>query len=289
MLSYITECSTTSGSSIGGGRNGILQTLIDRSSVIPYYAQLKQSLEEDIRAGRWKPGDKIPGESELIDLFGVSRTVVRQALKEMVYEGLIRREKGKGTFVSEPKISSKSLLQSLDGFYQDMAKKGFEPITKVLEQGIVPASSKIAAYLKLDSMSPVIKIVRLRFIEEEAIVLVTSYVPFELCRNLVNVDLSRSSLYVFLEQECQLVIARGRRRIDAVSATDDEAKLLAIEVGAPLLKIDSISYLENGTPLEYFHGLFRGDRLRFEAEIVEIRGQSKAWSLATDEADDGWP
>lgn len=289
MLSYITECSTTSGSSIRGGRNSILQTLIDRSSVIPYYAQLKQSLEEDIRGGKWKPGDKIPGETELIDLFGVSRTVVRQALKEMVYEGLIRREKGKGTFVSEPKISSKSLLQSLDGFYQDMAKKGFEPITKVLEQGIVPASPKIATYLKLDSMSPVIKIVRLRFIEEEAIVLVTSYVPFELCRNLVNVDLSRSSLYVFLEQECQLVIARGRRRIDAVSATDDEAQLLAIEVGAPLLKIDSISYLENGTPLEYFHGLFRGDRLRFEAEIVEIRGQSKAWSLATDEADDGWP
>lgn len=266
-----------------------MQTLIDRSSVIPYYAQLQRVLEEDIRNGKWKPGDKIPGESELINLFGVSRTVVRQALKEMVYEGLIRREKGKGTFVSEPKISSKSLLQSLDGFYQDMAKKGFEPITKVLEQGILPASPKVAAYLKLDGMSPVIKIVRLRFIEEEAIVLVTSYLPFEPCRNLVNADLSRSSLYVFLEQECQLVIARGRRRIDAVAATDDEAKLLGIEIGAPLLKIDSISYLEDGTPIEYFHGLFRGDRMRFEAEIVKISGQGKAWGLASDEVDSGWP
>lgn len=263
--------------------------MVDRSSVIPYYVQLKHSLEEDIRKGKWKAGDKIPGESELIENFGVSRTVVRQALRDMVYEGLIRREKGKGTFVSEPKLSSKSLLQSLEGFYQDMAKKGFEPITKVLEQGIIPASPKVAAYLKLDAMTAVIKIIRLRFIEEEAIVLVTSYLPFELCRDLVNVDLSRSSLYVFLEQECKLVIARGRRRINAVSATEEEAELLAIKVGAPLLKIDSVSYLEDGTPLEYFHGLFRGDRLRFEAEIVEIRGQGKAWGMATDEADDGWP
>lgn len=263
--------------------------MIDRSSVIPYYVQLKHSLEEDIRSGKWKAGDKIPGEVELIEIFGVSRTVVRQALKEMVYEGLIRREKGKGTFVSEPKISSQSLLQSLDGFYQDMAKRGFEPITKVLEQGIIPATPNVAAYLKLDPMAPVIKIVRLRFIEEEAIVLVTSFLPFELCRNLVNVDLTRSSLYVFLEQECQLVIARGRRRINAVAATEEEAELLVIELGAPLLKIDSISYLKDGTPLEYFHGLFRGDRLRFEAEIVEISGKNKAWGLASDTADTRWP
>jgi GntR family transcriptional regulator len=265
-----------------GGR---VRTSIDRNSSVPYYVQLRDSLEEEIRAGNWKPGDRIPGESELCELFGVSRTVVRQALKEMSYEGRVTRARGRGTFVAEPKLSSKSIVQSLDGFYQDMAARGLETVTKVLEQGITPASPKIADYLELDPMSPVIKIVRLRYISGDPIVLVTSYLPFELCRSLVNADLTHGSLYGFLEQECELVIARGRRRIDAISATDEEAALLDVDPKAPLLKIDSISYLESGQAIEYFHGLFRGDRLRFEADIVEIKGQSKLWGTG----EEGWP
>ena len=83
-----------------------MRTSIDKGSVIPYYVQLRDALEEQIRSGSWKPGDKLPGEMELCERFDVSRTVVRQALKEMSYAGVIRREKGRGTFVSEPKISS---------------------------------------------------------------------------------------------------------------------------------------------------------------------------------------
>lgn len=265
-----------------------MRTSIDKGSVIPYYVQLRDILEEQIRGGNWMPGDKLPGEMELCERFEVSRTVVRQALKEMSYAGLIRREKGRGTFVSEPKISSRSLVQSLDGFYQDMADKGFTPVARVLEQGIVPSNPKVAGYLRIEPMSPVIKIVRLRFIEDEPIVLVSSYLPYELCRDVINADLTRQSLYAFLEHQCGLTIGRGRRSIDAVSANESESELLGIEAGSPLLLIDSISFLNDGTPVEYFHGLFRGDRLRFEAEIVEIRGQGKQWNLS-EEASSRFP
>jgi GntR family transcriptional regulator len=95
-------------------------------------------------------------------------------------------------------------------------------------------------------------------------------------------------LYAFLEHQCGLTIGRGRRSIDAVSANEHEAELLDIEVGSPLLLIDSISFLNDGTPVEYFHGLFRGDRLRFEAEIVEIRGQGRQWNLS-EEASSRFP
>ena len=266
----------------------VLRTTINKESVIPYYAQLRDALEEQIRNGNWKPGDRLPGETELCQMFEISRTVVRQALNEMSYAGLIHREKGRGTFVSEPKISSRSLIQSLDGFYQDMAEKGFSPITHVLEQGIVPSNSKVAGYLKIEPMSPVIKILRLRFIEDDPIVLVTSYLPYELCREVVNADLTRQSLYAFLESQCGLTIGRGRRGIDAVSANENEAELLNIELGSPLLLIDSISFLNDGTPVEYFHGLFRSDRLHFEAEIVEIRGQGTQWNLS-EEASSRFP
>jgi GntR family transcriptional regulator len=262
----------------------VLRTSIDKESVIPYYAQLRDRLEEHIRNGHWKPGDRLPGEAELCRIFNVSRTVVRQALKDMSYAGLVHREKGRGTFVSEPKISSRSLVQSLDGFYQDMDEKGFTTITRVLEQGMIPSNSKVAEYLKIEPMSPVIKIVRQRFIEDEPIVLVTSYLPYDLCRDLINADLTGQSLYAFLESQCGLTIARGRRSIDAVAANENEAELLSIEVGSPLLLIDSISYLKDGTPVEYFHGLFRSDRLRFEAEIVEIRGQGRQWNLSEEES-----
>jgi GntR family transcriptional regulator len=265
-----------------------LRTSIDKGSSIPYYAQLRDVLEEQIRVGIWNPGDRLPGEIELCEQFGVSRTVVRQALKDMSYAGLIRREKGRGTFVSEPKISSRSLVQSLDGFYEDMAAKGYSTITRVLEQGIIPANPKVAGYLKLKPMTPVIRIVRLRFIEDDPIVLVTSYLPYELCREVVDADLTRQSLYAYLEHQCGLTIGRGRRSIDAVSANESESELLGIDVGSPLLLIDSISYLNDGTPVEYFHGLFRGDRLRFEAEIVEIRGQGRQWNLS-EEASSRFP
>ncbi len=261
-----------------------LQRELDRTSPIPLYVQLKNALEAQIESGQWKPGHRIPGEAELCQLFNVSRAVVRQALKEMTYEGLITRQKGRGTFVAGRKISARALLQSLEGFYQDMARQGLAPVNRVLEQAIEPASEKIAAYLRLEPLEPVIKIKRLRFVQEEPIVLVTSYLPYQLCRPLIKADLTHRSLYEFLEQECGLTIARGRRRIDAVVADQYEAELLQIEKGAPLIRLESVSYSPDGRPLEYFYGLFRADRSRFEVEIMRVTSRGKlAEALGTDE------
>jgi GntR family transcriptional regulator len=261
-----------------------LQTKLDRSSPIPLYVQLKNALEAQIESAHWKPGDRIPGEAELCRIFNVSRAVVRQALKEMTYEGLITRQKGRGSFVAGRKISARGLLQSLEGFYQDMARQGLAPLNKVLEQEIQPASDKIARYLRLEPLEPVIKIKRLRFVQDEPIVLVTSYLPYQICRKLIKADLTQRSLYEFLEQECGLTIARGRRRIDAVVADEYEAELLQVEKGAPLIRLESVSYGLDGRPLEYFYGLFRADRSRFEVEIMRVTSSGKlAEALGTDE------
>ncbi|MCB0153854.1 MAG: GntR family transcriptional regulator, partial [Anaerolineae bacterium] len=95
----------------------ITNTAIDRSSHIPYYIQVKKSILQQIDSGVWQKGTQLPGEPELCRLFDVSRTVIRQALKELEFEGLITREKGKGTFVDEPRIDQ-GLIQELTGFYQ---------------------------------------------------------------------------------------------------------------------------------------------------------------------------
>ena len=253
-----------------------VQTSVDRGSHTPYYLQLKEALTDGIERGEWGPGDLIPSEAELGKTFGVSRTVVRQALNEMTYDGLVVRQKGKGTFVAQPKISSRGLVQSLEGFYGDMAERGVPVLTQVLEQTLEPADGDVAANLELEAMAPVVKLIRLRFVEEEPIVLVRSYLPYEMCRDVIQADFEQVSLYAFLEQECGLTIGRGWRRIEATAADEDAAGHLGVEVGSPLIRLKSVSYTPGDAPLEYFDALFRGDRSRFEVEIVDIAGHGES-------------
>lgn len=252
-----------------------MKSAIDFNSHIPYYIQLIEILKGHIDRQVWQPGDQIPGETELCEAYGVSRTVVRQALREMVLNGLIIRRKGKGTFVAEPKISE-SLVQKLTGFYQDMVERGLEPVTKVLHQKVVPANEKVAGYLEIPLKTKVIDIRRLRYVNDEPIVIVTTYIPYQLCPKLATIDLSKRSLYDFLEKECGLFVSRGRRFIEAVPASSSEAKLLGLEQKAPLIMLDSVSYLEDNTPIEYYHALHSGQRTRFEVELVRVREFGKS-------------
>jgi GntR family transcriptional regulator len=243
--------------------------VIDHSSPVPYYAQVKERIRGRIERGDWKPGAQLPGEPELCKMFDVSRTVIRQALTELMYEGLIVRAKGRGTFVAEPKIME-NLAQKLTGFYQDMADHGNPPVSRVLTQRIIPANAKVAGFLNLPSNTLVLEIERLRFVKDEPIVLVTTYLPYDRCVDLLEADLTRQSLYGIMEQHLGLVISRGHRTLEAVPANQREAELLQVEMGAPLMLLDSVSYLDDGTPIEYYHALHRGDRSRFEAELVRI-------------------
>jgi GntR family transcriptional regulator len=233
---------------------------------------VKLALQEDIESGKWKPGERLPGEIELCELFEVSRTVIRQALNEMEHEGLVSRRKGKGTFVSEPKIKE-SLVQRLTGFHQNMEESGYNPVSKVLMQKVVPASSKVASYLEIEVGTPVVELVRLRYVQEEPIVLVSAFLPHALCPGLEHADFTGQSLYAYIEANYDLVIARGHRNIQAVPANEYEAVNLQVKPGAPLILLDSIAYLEDGTPIEYYHALHRGDRSQFSVELVRIREQ----------------
>jgi GntR family transcriptional regulator len=242
---------------------------IDPESHIPYYIQLIKVLKEKISRGDWKPGDKIPSETELCSTYSVSRTVVRQALREIELDGLILRRKGKGTFIAEPKINE-TLVQRLTGFYQDMVDQGRKPVTKVLQFEVQPASPKVAAYLELEPEAPVFCLERLRFVDDQPVVLVTTFLSYVLCPTLADYDLSQRSLYSVLEGEFGLKISHGRRTIEAVAAKKSEAQLLMVEEGDPLLLLDSVTCLEDGTPVEYYHALRPGNRSRFEVSLVRM-------------------
>jgi GntR family transcriptional regulator len=238
---------------------------INHDSNIPYYVQVKDALRNCIARGDWGIGDQVPGEMELCNLFSVSRTVIRQALDDLMHEGLIRKVKGKGTFIAEPKINQ-GLVQELTGFYQDMTRRGRKPHTQVLAHELIPARSTAAKYLQINPGDPVIHINRLRFVDSQPVVVVRTYIPQALCPELLDINLTNRSLYAFLESK-GLIIVKSYRSVEAVLSDEQESELLGIPKGSPLLQLHSVSYLENGMPLEYYRARHRGDLSKFEVEL----------------------
>jgi GntR family transcriptional regulator len=249
---------------------------INKDTAIPYYFQLKESLKSLVDEGTLREGDQIPSEQDLCQEFDVSRTVVRQALNELVNEGLLVRHKGKGTFVARPKILA-NLMQSLTGFYKDMAGRDLQTTSKVLEQSVIAAGRWLAGLLELTPGERVIRIDRLRYVSGEPITHVRAHIPEHFCPDLVHEDLAGQSLYAVMESRFGLTIVRSRRTIEAVGASERMADLLGIDAGAPLLLLKSVSYLEDGRPVEHYEALHRGDRSGFRVELV--RGPHQGLSL----------
>jgi GntR family transcriptional regulator len=196
---------------------------IDHDSPVPFYYQLKQILVEEIETGRYEPGDKLPSEHDLCQAFTVSRTVVRQALNELEMEGLLRRRKGRGTFVM-PKKVSESLFQNLTGLYEDVVARGGMLRSEVRQLERVPAPIPVAAELGLREGDSVIVLDRLRLVNGMPWVVVTTYLPYELCPRLLQEDMEAQSLYAVLEQKYGIRIAYGRRSVEATAATATVAR-----------------------------------------------------------------
>jgi len=254
---------------------------VDRASPLPLHVQVKQALKNQIVRGAWKPGGLVPGDLELCAELAVSRTTVRQALAELAHDGWVVRERGRGTFVAPPKLTERA-VERLSGFFEDMVALGYPPVSQVLRQEVRPADEQIAARLNVRPGTRVVEIERLRFVEDEPVVLTTTYLPQDLAPGLEVADLTRRSLYEYLETECGLSLARGQRTIEAVAADARQARLLRVRKGAPLVFLQSVSYLAGGRPIEYYLALHRGDRSRFEVELVRRRLRREASGKSAD-------
>src|SRR2546430_3827104 len=138
---------------------------IVRKSPLPRYYQLKEIMREKISSGEWQPGDLIPSERELGEQYGISRMTARQAITELVNEGLFYREQGKGTFVSRHKITQQ--LIRLTGFTEDIKARGQRPCTKVISAQMFAADETTAEKLRIDPGTLIFRLQRLRLADDE--------------------------------------------------------------------------------------------------------------------------
>lgn len=238
---------------------------IDRDSPVPYYAQLKELLVEQLDSV-WPAGERLPGEVTLCEQYGVSRTVVRQALDELEAEGRVVRRKGHGTFAAARKVDE-SLFQSLTGLYEDVTARGGTLVSVVRRQELVPAPAEVAEQLDLREGEPVLCLERLRFANGEPWVLVRTYLPRDVAPGLLDDDMREQSLYALLEDKYGVRLDHGHRLVEAVPASPVIAEALGLEPRDPVLMLRSTAWNTEGRPVEYFIAYHRGDRSRFQVHL----------------------
>ncbi len=242
---------------------------IDSSSKIPYYLQMKNALLEHIKKQTLQPGDILPSEAQLGKQFNVSRTVVRQALMELEYEDLIYKRKGKGAFISEPKVKM-GAAHLRTGFTQDIASQGSEVHTELLSSKVELGKPEVLRILHLQEGDEVFNIRRRKLVNNQALVIITSYLPFLACKALVDADLTQP-LNKSLKTLCDIELSFENQNIEAVAASADQARLLGVKCGNPLLKLSTVSYRDDNTPLKYSVSYHRGDWALIQTSLMRIK------------------
>lgn len=238
--------------------------MLDKQSRIPMYVQIEEQLKRRIDEGEFAIGAAIPSERELTDQFGVSRMTVRQSITNLVNEGLLYREKGRGTFVAVPKVEQP--LNGMTSFTEDMQARGLVPSNKLLSFETMMPDQNIAKELQLDRQEKVYLVERIRYADEKPMAIERTYLPVKLFPKLSRESL-KGSLYSLIEQEQKLSISHASQRMEAALAKKEDAELLQINVPAAILIIERTSYLSNGQPFEVVRSIYRADRYTFITEI----------------------
>lgn len=242
---------------------------IYRNSPVPRYHQLKEILRERIRSGEWKPGDLIPSERELSEVYDISRMTARQAITELVNEGVFYREQGRGTFVAQNKITQQ--LLHLTGFTEDIRSRGQQPSTRVLAASMVPADEVVAEHLRITAGDPIFVLRRLRLADDEPLAIEVSMLHFKGCERLAEEDLEHQSLYQLLESTYGVPLMEADQEIEAGLASEEEAKILGVAPGSAVLYTRRTTYTERNRPIEYAKSVYRGNKYTFHTHLKRDR------------------
>jgi DNA-binding GntR family transcriptional regulator len=236
---------------------------IERSSPVPLYFQVAQAFEKAIVDGHLKPGDRFENELALAKRLNLSRPTTRRAIQELVDKGMLVRKRGVGTQVVQTPVHRPVELTSL---FDDLARAGQEPATKVLEYNIGPAPEEIATQLNLVAGADVLIVRRLRSSGGQPLALMTNHLPAALAPD--RDELETAGLYQALRSR-GVHIRLARQRIGAKAADRDEARLLDEKPKAPLLVMNRTAFDDSGRIVEYGSHAYRASRYYFETTLVD--------------------
>jgi GntR family transcriptional regulator len=235
---------------------------LNRDLPLPLYHQVKTSILRGIEAGQWHPNDRLPSEDELADRFKVSKI----ALRDLAHLGYIRREQGRGTFVQRPPLIEGP--RQLNSFTEEMRRQGVVASSQVLQQDLTFAPPDVAAMLALGDHDRVFRLRRLRLADGDPMGVQTTYVPAQLVPGIESRDFSGSSLYDVLASHFGLDPATAHETHFAFAVDGEDAALLRLPPGAPVMGAELVARLADGRPLEYVRSVMRADRYKIALDLV---------------------
>ncbi|MDI3298041.1 MAG: GntR family transcriptional regulator [Bacillota bacterium] len=255
---------------MGRGRSGQGDRL---DPARPYHEQILGRLLEAIQGGELPVGARLPSERELAERFGVSRMTGRRALQELVELGLAERQVGRGSFVVQVKVRQQ--LQGLTSFTEDMRALGMRPSSRVLDVARRLPDAEAQRLLGLRRGEPVLYLKRLRLADGRPMALEINHLPLVRLPGLESLprEALEGSLYELFGSRWDRRPASATQTLEADLAGPEEARLLEVRPGAPILRITRLSRDQDGIPLEFVRSYYPGDRYRFQAELRRPAGE----------------
>lgn len=239
-------------------------TSIQKGS-IPLYKQIANYIRDKVDDREWAVGSQIPTEQELCDLFNVSRITVVKALERLVEEGVLRREQGKGTFVSFPQLGYET--SQLRSFTEEISRQGKRPSSLVLSKRWLKPTVKVQQKLQLNEGEQVWYLKRLMFSDDVPLGVQTSYLPMNKFPNLISQVADNTSLYEILQKKYDVVIGTAYETYRAVQLDEEEKELLQVELGETGFSVERLSYF-NEQPVEFVHSIMRADLTEYTVKLV---------------------
>lgn len=237
---------------------------LDRSRPEPLWHQLAEALRARITAGEWGAGFQIPTEDQLCETFGVSRITVRQGVRQLESEGLLRRDQGRGTFVRDARLIAGD--SGLTSFTQEVVRLGAKGTSRLLSATVVPASEAVAAALGIAEGDDVNRIRRLRLGDDEPMGVQTAHVRIDRAPDLHIADDDDASLYERLRTVYGIVPREAVEVYRVGSADPEDASILKIAAGTPVFVVERTTHDHEG-PYEFTVSTMRGDKYEIRSTL----------------------
>jgi GntR family transcriptional regulator len=238
----------------------------------PLYAQVEATLAGNIIDGTLALGSQLPPEDSLMARFGVSRTTIRTTIQHLSRRGLVEIRRGKGTFVTQPKISQE--MTELTGFVEDMQALGRTASARVIGKEILPANEEVSRRLEVSRGTPVVRIRRIRLANDRPLSFDETFLPRRLGEKIMTDDLENQPIFTLLEGKYATPLREAEYRLEAVAAGPEVAAALRVAEGSPIFLIERTSYSDGQRPVDFEKLHYRGDQIQFVTRLAR-RGAAR--------------
>jgi GntR family transcriptional regulator len=253
---------------------------------LPKYYKIYEDLLNDIRKGRYHENRLFPSDNELVKIYDVSRGTIREAIKLLLQQGYLIRKQGKGTYVTYKKIEQDP--DRLIGFTELMKQHDLKPSAKIIKKEITAPDANISHLMRLSSRQYVVRLVRLRFGNNQPLIIERSFFNYDLFKPIYDMDLEQNSIFELLYRHTATRLGNALQRIEAVSAGREENTWLEVDLHTPLLLIKRLIKTTEDTIFQYSEDVYRSDRINFSTQTVPYNPDNRIQQLPLNLTEKDW-